>query len=303
MGLIPQGASMDNEGNSYLLDSSHYKPGSDYAASVSSETSSENNLPDHDTEDASSSSTKDSRTKSNGSGKRARKLLTLEQSRVLHELLQQTCFPSTQVREAVAAQLGLSPRKVQVFFQNKRQKQRKRSNLSTSQPKETTPQALMQSRFSLADPTQEISTESSNIPRGQVDSSETSPVPRILPRNHSNIMSTAPNFESHLHRTHSHEVPSSLPWIHRLADHRRFRDRHPPYWRDRRYERMEPYKYVPLKDRSSVVPAPYFDLLPGREPSYSTHTASRVLPPIVSDIRSSTTKLPSIDELVSHSAS
>ena len=156
MGLIPQGGSMDNEGNSYLLDSSHYKPGSDYAASVSSETSSENNLPDHDTEDASSSSTKDSRTKTNGSGKRARKLLTLEQSRVLHELLQQTCFPSTQVREAVAAQLGLSPRKVQVFFQNKRQKQRKRSNLSTSQPKETTPQALMQSRFSLADPTQEI---------------------------------------------------------------------------------------------------------------------------------------------------
>ena len=145
MGLIPQGGSMDNEGNSYLLDSSHYKPGSDYAASVSSETSSENNLPGHDTEDASSSSTKDSRTKTNGSGKRARKLLTLEQSRVLHELLQQTCFPSTQVREAVAAQLGLSPRKVQVFFQNKRQKQRKRSNLSTSQPKETTPQALMQS--------------------------------------------------------------------------------------------------------------------------------------------------------------
>ena len=64
---------------------------------------------------------------SNGS-KRARTLLTPEQSRVLHELLQQTCFPSTQVREAVAAKLGLSPRKVQVFFQNKRQKQRKKSN-------------------------------------------------------------------------------------------------------------------------------------------------------------------------------
>lgn len=63
----------------------------------------------------------------NGS-KRARTLLTPEQSRVLHELLQQTCFPSTQVREAVAAKLGLSPRKVQVFFQNKRQKQRKKTS-------------------------------------------------------------------------------------------------------------------------------------------------------------------------------
>ena len=46
--------------------------------------------------------------KGKGSGKRARTLLTLEQSRVLHELLQQTCFPSTQVREAVAAKLKYS---------------------------------------------------------------------------------------------------------------------------------------------------------------------------------------------------
>lgn len=66
-------------------------------------------------------------------GKRARTLLTPEQSRVLHELLQQTCFPSTQVREAVAAKLGLSPRKVQVFFQNKRQKQRKKNSAAQSQ--------------------------------------------------------------------------------------------------------------------------------------------------------------------------
>lgn len=67
-------------------------------------------------------------TRNSGATKRARTLLTPEQSRVLHELLQQTCFPSTQVREAVAAKLGLSPRKVQVFFQNKRQKQRKKTN-------------------------------------------------------------------------------------------------------------------------------------------------------------------------------
>ncbi|WFD44045.1 hypothetical protein MPSI1_002710 [Malassezia psittaci] len=77
----------------------------------------------------------DERTATN-SAKRARTLLTAEQSRVLHEILQQTSFPSTQMREAVAAKLGLSPRKVQVFFQNKRQKQRKKSSgaVVTSHP-------------------------------------------------------------------------------------------------------------------------------------------------------------------------
>lgn len=63
---------------------------------------------------------------------RARTLLTPEQSRVLHQLLQKTWFPSTQVREAVAAQLGLSPRKVQVFFQNKRQKHRKKASAAAA---------------------------------------------------------------------------------------------------------------------------------------------------------------------------
>lgn len=72
-----------------------------------------------------------------GNGKRARTLLTTEQSRVLHELLQQTCFPSTQVREEVAAKLGLSPRKVQVFFQNKRQKQRKKASIAGPPPTST----------------------------------------------------------------------------------------------------------------------------------------------------------------------
>ena len=63
---------------------------------------------------------------------RVRTLLTPEQSRVLHQLLQKTWFPSTQVRETVAAQLGLSPRKVQVFFQNKRQKHRKKASATAA---------------------------------------------------------------------------------------------------------------------------------------------------------------------------
>ena len=53
--------------------------------------------------------------------KRDRRLLTPEQTSVLYKLLQKTHFPTTEVREAVAKQLGISPRKVQVWFQNRRQ--------------------------------------------------------------------------------------------------------------------------------------------------------------------------------------
>ncbi|EPQ27783.1 uncharacterized protein PFL1_04528 [Pseudozyma flocculosa PF-1] len=53
--------------------------------------------------------------------RRTRQLLTTEQSMVLYKILEKTSFPSTQVREALARQLGISPRKVQVWFQNRRQ--------------------------------------------------------------------------------------------------------------------------------------------------------------------------------------
>ncbi|KAN0064291.1 hypothetical protein ACQY0O_002477 [Thecaphora frezii] len=53
--------------------------------------------------------------------KRTRQLLTPDQTKVLYRLLEKTRFPPTQVREAVAKQLGISPRKVQVWFQNRRQ--------------------------------------------------------------------------------------------------------------------------------------------------------------------------------------
>ncbi|PWN18094.1 homeobox protein EgHBX4, partial [Microstroma glucosiphilum] len=56
--------------------------------------------------------------------KRVRTLLTQEQAEVLQSILAQTPFPSTSVREAAARELGISPRKVQVWFQNVRQKHR-----------------------------------------------------------------------------------------------------------------------------------------------------------------------------------
>lgn len=58
--------------------------------------------------------------------RRSRQLLTPEQTTVLLKILEHTMFPSTAVREAVARDLGITPRKVQVFFQNKRQSLRKK---------------------------------------------------------------------------------------------------------------------------------------------------------------------------------
>ncbi|CDW99079.1 hypothetical protein, partial [Sporisorium scitamineum] len=50
---------------------------------------------------------------------RSRRLLSLEQSKVLYKILDK-------LREAAASQLGVSPRKVQVWFQNRRQVGKKR---------------------------------------------------------------------------------------------------------------------------------------------------------------------------------
>ncbi|CAO1621009.1 unnamed protein product [Parajaminaea phylloscopi] len=58
--------------------------------------------------------------------RRSRQLLTADQTKVLLKILERTMFPSTAVREAAARDLGITPRKVQVFFQNKRQGFRKK---------------------------------------------------------------------------------------------------------------------------------------------------------------------------------
>ena len=115
-----------------------------------------------------------------GRNTRARTLLTPEQSRVLHDLLQKTWFPSTQVREAVAAQLGLSPRKVQVFFQNKRQKHRKKAVNAVS----TSSHAVVVPPFKINDSTAAVTSGASHTipsplsaPLAQEPSERTSPAP------------------------------------------------------------------------------------------------------------------------------
>jgi hypothetical protein len=65
--------------------------------------------------------------------KRTRTLTTPHQSEVLHALLAQSRFPSTAVREEVGRAIGLSARKVQIWFQNQRQKA-KRPRSRSAQP-------------------------------------------------------------------------------------------------------------------------------------------------------------------------
>jgi hypothetical protein len=57
--------------------------------------------------------------------KRTRTLTTPQQSAALHALLAQSRFPTTAMREQVGRSIGLSARKVQVWFQNQRQKARR----------------------------------------------------------------------------------------------------------------------------------------------------------------------------------
>lgn len=53
--------------------------------------------------------------------KAKRKRITSRQLAVLNEVFKQTYFPNTTLREALACELDLSPRTIQIWFQNKRQ--------------------------------------------------------------------------------------------------------------------------------------------------------------------------------------
>ncbi|KAH9961817.1 hypothetical protein BC827DRAFT_261624 [Russula dissimulans] len=66
--------------------------------------------------------------------KRTRTLTTPQQSAVLHALLAQSRFPTTAMREEVGRSIGLSARKVQVWFQNQRQKARRPRNQGSAAP-------------------------------------------------------------------------------------------------------------------------------------------------------------------------
>ncbi|TFK38569.1 hypothetical protein BDQ12DRAFT_116601 [Crucibulum laeve] len=71
--------------------------------------------------------------------KRTRTLTTPHQSAVLHALLAQSRFPTTAMREEVGRSIGLSARKVQIWFQNQRQKAR-RPRSQSDNPTNRTPQ-------------------------------------------------------------------------------------------------------------------------------------------------------------------
>ncbi|KAE9404212.1 homeobox-domain-containing protein [Gymnopus androsaceus JB14] len=69
--------------------------------------------------------------------KRTRTLTTPHQSSVLHALLAQSRFPTTAMREEVGRAIGLSARKVQIWFQNQRQKARRprtHNEMQTTRP-------------------------------------------------------------------------------------------------------------------------------------------------------------------------
>ncbi|KAJ9065811.1 hypothetical protein DSO57_1015639 [Entomophthora muscae] len=53
-----------------------------------------------------------------------RQRMTAHQTLALEITFRRTHFPSSSARHYLAAQLNLSPRKIQIWFQNRRQKQR-----------------------------------------------------------------------------------------------------------------------------------------------------------------------------------
>lgn len=64
--------------------------------------------------------------------KKKRKRADADQLKVLNEVYARTAFPSTEERNALAKQLGMSPRSVQIWFQNKRQSMRQTNRQSTT---------------------------------------------------------------------------------------------------------------------------------------------------------------------------
>ncbi|EGN97533.1 hypothetical protein SERLA73DRAFT_161532 [Serpula lacrymans var. lacrymans S7.3] len=98
----------------------------DPPSSAHSDSSSQSGLADNETEaERSQQSELSAPTTAPPKKKRTRTLTTPHQSAVLHALLAQSRFPTTAMREEVGRQIGLSARKVQIWFQNQRQKARR----------------------------------------------------------------------------------------------------------------------------------------------------------------------------------
>ncbi|KAI8971747.1 Homeodomain-like protein, partial [Mycotypha africana] len=62
-----------------------------------------------------------------------RKRATPSQLHVLNSVFVRTHFPSTELRMKIGKQLGMSPRTVQIWFQNKRQSRRTKEKSSNNQ--------------------------------------------------------------------------------------------------------------------------------------------------------------------------
>jgi transcriptional regulator with XRE-family HTH domain len=65
--------------------------------------------------------------------KAKRKRANAYQLDVLNRVFEKTFFPSTEVRAELGKQLGMSPRTVQIWFQNKRQSIRTRQRVAVEQ--------------------------------------------------------------------------------------------------------------------------------------------------------------------------
>lgn len=73
------------------------------------------------------------KTSSSKKFKEKRRRASPEQLAVLNKVFSQTSFPSTELRMQLGKQLGMKPRTVQIWFQNRRQALRMRSRVSMQQ--------------------------------------------------------------------------------------------------------------------------------------------------------------------------
>ncbi|CAL1702891.1 unnamed protein product [Somion occarium] len=99
--------------------------GKGVSRSSPSDSSSQGDMADTEMEAGPSQPTEEEQPPPPPKKKRTRTLTTPQQAAVLHALLAQSRFPTTAMREEVGRSIGLSARKVQIWFQNQRQKARR----------------------------------------------------------------------------------------------------------------------------------------------------------------------------------
>ncbi|KAK7472661.1 hypothetical protein VKT23_000774 [Stygiomarasmius scandens] len=87
--------------------------------------------------------------------KKKRKRADAAQLKILNETYARTAFPSTEERQALAKELDMSARSVQIWFQNKRQSMRQTKQTSVPSTSGPNPHQT----FALSSPTSDVSTE------------------------------------------------------------------------------------------------------------------------------------------------